>query len=77
MIRALGEADGKLVLIVGLSEIDLAKLAKGQPVQIDGAKWNRPDVPDVFIYAGKNDAKLAHAMASLVNESTIVHRGGV
>lgn len=55
MIKAAGKTtDGRTLLIFGISEENIARLRRGEPVFVDGRDVGQPDIC-VTIFAGKTE----------------------
>jgi hypothetical protein len=66
--------DGGLLLVFGLSDLNIEKLKEGKPMHISRKSHGMaiPDKMDIVIFTGKDEAEMRKALDSLIGPATIV-----
>jgi len=64
--------DGKRLLGLGLSHVNLDRLREGKPINIDGTSVGIEGL-DVLIFAGETEASMAKALKPSITAETILH----
>lgn len=79
MIRAKATgADGKHVIVLGLSAENVKRLTAGQPIRVTGASINAPEIASILIFAGGTEQGMEAVLREhgFVTDETIIHREG-
>jgi hypothetical protein len=70
MIKAKTKSkEGKEILILGLSELNIKKLKEGQPIKIDDGRFFDGLI---FITYGKTEERIAADMSSFISPNTTI-----
>jgi hypothetical protein len=73
MVKFVASTNGKTLIGLGLSRMNLQKLKEGKPILVDLASLNLPYDAEVMIFYGKTEQTMAKDMLPYISEDTIVH----
>lgn len=63
--------DGRQILGIGLSHVNLERLKDNQPIRFKGEDVGLPDI-DVLIFAGETEESMAKQMDPLLTAATVI-----
>jgi len=66
--------DGKLVIGLGLSHVNLKRLKEGQPIVFDLKELGLTLNAEVFVFAGKTEASMQKDLGQYIGPETVVNK---
>lgn len=78
MVKAMARlSDGRVLLVLGISDGNIARLKQGEPIYFDGAavKLEPHEIlgAAVTLFYGKDEAELGRTLKTLISPETEVH----
>ena len=64
--------DGNRLIGIGLSDGNLERLGKRQPIKIDGESIGIEGL-EILIFSGKTEESMASGLAEMITADTVVH----
>jgi hypothetical protein len=71
MIKATAHGNGRTIVLLGLSDMNIAKMREGKPIHIHGEEMGIGKI-DICIITAKHEATLQGMLAPLIGPETVV-----